>query len=262
MLTIFEPITKFFTVIFNFFLNLVKGLGVTNEGYQYVLAVTLLTILIRLCLLPFNIKSARSTQKMQEVQPEIKKIQDKYKNDPQKQNMELMRVYKENNVSMTGGCLPALLPLPILMALYGVFYSINPTGSFLWISNIGAPDPFFILPILAALTTYLPSYLMTKSAPVAEGGMNMGTMNIVMSLMMGFMALRFPSLLVIYWVLGGVIQLITTYFINYRPAMQKKRAVEAVEAEKEASRTPKFVIPDYEDSNKSSKKKKNKKKKK
>ena len=64
--------------------------------------------------------------------------------------------------------------------------------------------------------------------------MNMGTMNIVMSLMMGFMALRFPSLLVIYWVLGGVIQLITTYFINYRPAMQKKRAVEAVEAEKEA----------------------------
>ena len=71
MLTIFEPITKFFTVIFNFFLNLVKGLGVTNEGYQYVLAVTLLTILIRLFFLLMIRQPPRSTQKMQEVQPEI-----------------------------------------------------------------------------------------------------------------------------------------------------------------------------------------------
>lgn len=260
MMTIFQPITNVFTVIFNFLLEFVKGLGIVNPGYQYVLAVTLLTILIRLCLLPFNIKSARSTQKMQEVQPEIKKLQEKYKNDPQKQNMELMRIYKENNISMTGGCLPALLPLPILMALYGVFYTIHPEGSFLWISNIGGPDPYFILPILAAVTTYIPSYLMTKASPVAEGGMNMGTMNIVMSLMMGFMALRFPSLLVIYWVLGGIIQLITTYFINYRPAMEKRKAAEAKEAEKEAARAPKFVMADYEDSNKSSKKKKKKKK--
>lgn len=260
MLTIFKPITDLFTVIFEFLLNLVKGLGVTNEGYQYVLAITLLTLLIRLCLLPFNIKSAKSTQKMQEVQPEIKKIQEKYKNDPQKQNMELMRVYKENNVSMTGGCLPALLPLPILMALYGVFYNIQPTGSFLWIDNLGAPDPLFILPILAALTTYLPSYLMTKSSPANEGGVNMGTMNIMMSLMMGFMALRFQSILVIYWVLGGVIQLFTTYFINYRPAMKKRKVVEVQEAEKEAARAPKFVMPDYEEGNKASKKKKKKRK--
>lgn len=260
MMTIFKPITDFFTVIFNFLLEFVKGIGVVNPGYQYVLAVTLLTVLIRLFLLPFNIKSARSTQKMQEVQPEIKKLQEKYKNDPQKQNMELMRIYKENNISMTGGCLPALLPLPILMALYGVFYTIEPHGSFLWISDIGKPDPYFILPILAALTTYIPSYLMTKSSPASDNGMNMGTMNVVMSLMIGFMALRFPALLVIYWVLGGVIQLITTYFINYRPAIEKRKIVEAKEAEKEAARAPKFVMPEYEEHNKSSKKKKKKKK--
>ena len=217
MLTIFEPITKFFTVIFNFFLNLVKGLGVTNEGYQYVLAVTLLTILIRLCLLPFNIKSARSTQKMQEVQPEIKKIQDKYKNDPQKQNMELMRVYKENNVSMFGGCLPALLPLPILFALYGVFRNITATPgadtSFLFIPDIfSIPGGFIsiILAILSALSTYIPSLLLSKSMPQQEGGMNMSTMNIAMSAMMGFMALQFQPILIIYWITGGIIQLIQT----------------------------------------------------
>ena len=261
MMTIFKPITDLFTVIFELFLKFVENMGISDPGLQNVLAITFLTVTIRLCLLPFNIKSARSTQKMQEVQPELKKIQEKYKNDPQKANMEMMKLYKEKNVSMTGGCLPALLPLPILMALYGVFYNINVTGSFLWIKDLDKPDQLFILPILAALMTYLPSYLMTKANPAAsENGMNMGAMNVGMSLMMGFMALNFKSILVIYWVLGGVIQLITTYFINYRPAMQKIKQVEVVQAEKEASRAPKFVMPEYEESNKSSKKKKKKKK--
>ena len=160
---------------------------------------------------------------------------------------------------MTGGCLPALLPLPILMALYYAFYNMDVTGSFLWIKDIGAPDRTFILPILAALSTFLPSYLMTKATPNnGEGAMNMAPMNIGMSIVMGFMALNFKSILVIYWVLGGIIQLATTYFINYRPAMKKKQQVLQAEAEKQAARAPKFVMPDY-DSDK--KKKKNKKKK-
>ena len=124
MLKLFAPITKFFTIIFEAIHNLVVSLGVTG-GASYVLAITILTVIIRACLLPFNIKSAKSSKKMQEIQPEVKKIQEKYKNDPQKAQMEMMNLYKEKNVSMTGGCLPALLPLPILMALYGVFYSAS-----------------------------------------------------------------------------------------------------------------------------------------
>ena len=168
-----------------------------------------------------------------------------------------MKYNKENNISMTGGCLPSLLPLPILMALYYTFYNMDITGSFLWIKDLGQPDQLFILPVLAALSTYVPSYLMAKSTPpAAAGGMNMGTMSIAMSAMMGFMALRFKSILVIYWVLGGVIQLATTYFINYKPAMKKKQDVLAIESEKEVARTPKFVMPAYEEMNKASKKKK------
>ena len=124
MLKLFEPITRVFTIIFEAIHNLVVSLGVTG-GASYVLAITILTVIIRACLLPFNIKSAKSSKKMQEIQPEVKKIQEKYKNDPQKAQMEMMNLYKEKNVSMTGGCLPALLPLPILMALYGVFYSAS-----------------------------------------------------------------------------------------------------------------------------------------
>ena len=108
-----------------------------DSGLSYVLAVTLLTIIIRGCILPFNIKAAKSNQKMQEIQPEVKKIQEKYKNDPQKAQMEVMNLYKEKDVSMFGGCLPALLPLPILFALYYVFRNIQPTDgadlSFLFI---------------------------------------------------------------------------------------------------------------------------------
>lgn len=263
MMTLFAPITNFFKVVFDWLYEFVIGLGVSaDSGLAYVLAITILTVVIRACLLPFNIKSAKSTRAMQEIQPEVKKLQDKYKNDPQKANTELMKLYKERNVSMTGGCLPALLPLPILMALYYTFYDMNITGAFLWIKDLGAPDRTFILPILAGLSTYLPSYLMSKATPKnGEGSMNMAPMNIGMSLMMTVMALNFKSILVIYWVLGGVIQLGTTYFINYRPAMNKKKEVLEMEAEKEAARAPKFVMPDYENDKKNIKKKKNKKKK-
>lgn len=258
MMSLFSPITNFFTVVFEWLHNFVMSLGVTG-GLSYVLAITLLTIAIRGILLPFNIKSATSNRKMQEIQPEVKKIQEKYKNDPQKANTEIMKLYKEKEVSMTGGCLPALLPLPILMALYYAFYNMDISGSFLWIKDLGAPDQYFILPILAALSTYLPSYLMTKATPNnGEGAMNMGPMNIGMSLMMGFMALNFKSILVIYWVLGGVIQLITTYFINYKPAMEKKKEIIEIEAAKEAARAPKFVMPDYDSKSKKNKKKKKK----
>ena len=258
MMTLFQPITNFFVVIFEWLYNFVVGLGVpADSGTAYVLAITILTVIIRGCLLPFNIKSAKSNRAMQEIQPEVKKLQEKYKNDPQKANAELMKLYKERNVSMTGGCLPALLPLPILMALYYAFYNMDISVSFLWIKDLGAPDRFFILPVLAALSTYLPSYLMTKATPNnGEGSMNMAPMNIGMSLMMGFMALNFKSILVIYWVLGGLIQLVTTYFINYRPAMEKKKEVLEQQAAKEAARAPKFVMPDYDNNNKKKKKKK------
>ena len=259
MMTIFAPITNFFTTMFKTLHTFVEGLGVTG-GLAYVVAIVILTVVIRAILLPFNIKAARSTQRMQEAQPEIKKIQEKYKSDPQKSSAELMKYNKENNISMTGGCLPSLLPLPILMALYYTFYNMTEIqGSFLWIKDLGQPDQLFILPVLAALSTYVPSYLMSKSTPpAAEGGMNMGTMSIAMAAMMGFMALKFKSILVIYWVLGGVIQLATTYFINYKPAMKKKQQVIEVESEKQAARTPKFVMPDYDEMNKASKKKKKK----
>ena len=128
------------------------------------------------------------------------------------------------------GCLPLLIQMPILFALYYVFTGLGELKgvSFLWLGDLWAPDRTFILPILSAATTYLSSLLMTKftqsQAGGAPGGMNMNTMNIVMAGMMGVMSIQFPSMLVLYWVIGNLIQMVQTYFIVVLPS--KKRAKE------------------------------------
>lgn len=257
----FQAIVDFMRNIFDYFHNVIVGMGVTDLGLSYVLAILTFTVVVRLLILPFNIKAANSTRGMQKIQPEVKKIQDKYKNDPQKMNAEVMKLYKDNNVSMVGGCLPTLLPLPILMALYWVFMGINlPDGqvaSFLWIRDLFAPDPYYILAILAALSTYLPSYLMTKSTPQQAGGMNMGTMNLMMAGMMGFMSLNFKAILVLYWIMGNIIQTIQTYFLNYRPAIKERLKEEETVVRSEEK---KFVMEAEQPKNLASKKKKKKKK--
>ena len=238
-----NAIVNVMTKMFDALHNLIIALGVPEhaEGVSYVLAIILFTAIIRLLILPLNIKSTKSNAKMQEIQPEMKKLQAKYANDPQKLQLETSKLMKENNVSMFGGCLPALLPLPILFALYGVFRNITATPgadtSFLFIPDIfalpsGISFVSIILAILAALSTYIPSLLLSKSMPQQEGGMNMSTMNIVMSGMMGFMALQFQPILVIYWIIGGLIQLVQTYFINYLPAKKKADEKAKLEAEK------------------------------
>ena len=232
---IVKGMTNIFELLHDFIIQV--GIPENKVGLSYVLAVIIFTVIIRLLILPLNIKSVRSNAKLQEIQPELNKIRNKYKNDPQKMQAESSKLMKENNVSMFGGCLPSLLPLPILFALYGVFRNIanqvlmmtdqSLDKSFLIIDNVfqvggEVTVTGIILAILAGLSTYIPSLLLTKSMPQQEGNMNMGPMNLMMSGMMAFMAIQFQPILVIYWITGGVIQLVQTYFLNYLPYVKKK----------------------------------------
>lgn len=252
----FESIIKFMADIFNYFYVFMRdSMGISDVGLGYVLAIFAFTVAIRLLILPLNIKAAKSTRGMQKIQPEVKKLQEKYKDDKEKLSTETMKLYKEKNVSMTGGCLPSLLPLPILMALYYVFMRIEGIegASFLWIKDLFAPDSYHILPILAALSTYIPSYLMTKATPVQPGGMNMGSMNLMMAGMMGFMSWNFKSILVLYWIIGNLIQTVQTYFLNYKPAIKEIESAKEKEAQVESE---KFVMAVEEPKNLASKKRK------
>lgn len=240
MSKIIYPFQWLFTQVYDFLLAVIQATGLFDKGTEFVLAVILLTILVRLLVLPLNIKQMRSSAKMQEIQPELQKIQNKYKNDPQKLQEKTMQIYKDNNVSMLSGCLPMFIQLPILWALYYVFWNI--TGlkgtSFLWLKDLSQPDNLYILPILSAVTTYISSLMMTKSQPQqGAAASSMSTMNIVMSLMMGFMAIKFQSMLVIYWVIGNLIQMVQTYFIYVVPAKKKAAEKEALEVASEKNST-------------------------
>ena len=238
MSAIIKPFTWLFYQVYEFLYGVIQATGIFNRGTEFVLAVILLPILVRLLVLPLNIKQMRSTMKMQEIQPELQKLQSKYKNDPQKLQEKTMQLYKDNNVSMFGGCLPMLIQLPILWALYYVFMRIDGLQgtSFLWIKDLSKPDNLYILPILSAVTTYISSLIMTKSQPQqGAAATSMSTMNIVMSLMMGFFAINFQSMLVLYWVVGNLIQMVQTYFIYVVPAKKKAAEKEALEGNNQKS---------------------------
>lgn len=223
----FNGIAEFLYKVVEKLQDFISNIGITDIGVSYVLSVLLLTLIIRLLILPLNIKSMKSTAKMQEIQPELKKIQTKYKNNPEKLQQETVKLYKENNVSMTGGCLPVIIQMPILFALYGAFMKITAVEgqSFLWIADLSKKDTSFILPVLAAALTYLSTVYSTKAnaASQAPGTPNMGSMNIAMSVMIGVSAINFRSLLVLYWIMGSVIQIIQTYVIVTLPKKRKAK---------------------------------------
>lgn len=110
---IFEPLYKLFGTILKFFYDISGNYGV---------AIILFTLAVNIILLPLTWKQQKSTTKMQSIQPELKKIQQKYKNDKEKLNMEMMKLYKDNNINPMGGCLPLLIQLPIIFILYQIVY--------------------------------------------------------------------------------------------------------------------------------------------
>ncbi len=200
---IFNPISVFFLKVLRWIYDRVGNYG---------LAIILLTLLIRIVLFPFMHKSTVSMRKMQKVQPKVKAIQEKYKKhkgDPQmraKMNQEMMELYKVEGVNPMGGCLPMLIQLPILWALYTLFaYSITMRHApfIWWIHDLSAKDPYYITPILMTFTMWLQQ----KLAPQA-GDAQQQKMFRLMPLIFGIMFLGFPSGLVLYWLTNNVLTIL------------------------------------------------------
>jgi YidC/Oxa1 family membrane protein insertase len=181
---------------------------IPNPNYSYGLAIIAFTAIIRICLLPLTIKQTRSQVKMQEVQPRVKEIQTKYKSDPKKSQEEVMKLYKETGSNPISGCLPLIIQLPIIWALFYVFNNLTAINGvdFLWIKDLSKPDPFYILPILSTVTTYISSRLMTPKGDSAQAKQT-STMNTAMAVVFGFMSITFKSCIVLYWVTQNLFQI-------------------------------------------------------
>jgi len=137
-------------------------------NYGWVLVI--FGVAVRIALWPLNQRAMRASLRMQQVQPQLMEVQKKYQNNPEKQRTELMRVYAEHNMtpfSPLVGCLPMLLPMPILFALFFVFQNtIEFRGvSFLWLPDISLKDPFYIVPVLMGLSMFVLSWIGIRNAP-------------------------------------------------------------------------------------------------
>jgi YidC/Oxa1 family membrane protein insertase len=160
-------------------------------------------LLVRVLLWPLNQKAMRANMKMQEVQPLMKDIQERHKEDPQRMQQEMFKLYKEHGVNPLGGCWPMLLPMPILFALFFVFQNaIELRGtSFLWLPDLSRPDPLYIIPVVMGLSMFV----LTKVGQVGmEPNPQMKTMLYFMPVMMTGMFLFFPSGLNLYYTVSNI----------------------------------------------------------
>lgn len=205
-----------------------------NVISSYGIVIVLLTIIVRIVLIPLTITQARSMAKMQKLQPELKELQKKHKDNKQKLQKETMEFYSKNNVNPLAGCLPLLLQMPVFIALFqtlrapseiitdvvgsftlnGVVNGINtgltgfsremeflsgaanPNYNFLWL-NLNERDPYFILVVLMVGTMFL-SMKMTTTDPKQSKIMY------VMPLAFGFISYQFPSGILVYWVTTNI----------------------------------------------------------
>jgi YidC/Oxa1 family membrane protein insertase len=148
----------------------------------------------------------------------MQKIREKHKNDPQKAQQETLLLFQKHNVNPLAGCLPLLVQMPILIAFYHAIIRTEEIKhqSFLWMS-LGAKDPYYILPVIAAITTYLQSKMMGQAN---QGNPQMQMMLIMMPLMILAIGVTLPSALSLYWVYGNLFTIVQTYFL-YRDKNKK-----------------------------------------
>jgi YidC/Oxa1 family membrane protein insertase len=225
----------FYEPIFNILILIYEGVHVIAPFLPvFAISILLLTVLVRLCLFPLTRKQLQSSRAMQALAPQIAELKKKHPNDPQGLMAAQQALYREHGVSMYGGCLPLLIQMPFLYALYFSLYTalisskgeiaaahvarINrdiypflphlltlPNSHFLW-TNLGTPDPWKILPILAALFTFIQLRMAQPvKAPVPVGQkadpntQAMGSMMYIMPVITFIMGLSFPSGLAFYW---------------------------------------------------------------
>lgn len=187
------------------------------SGNSFGLAIIITTIIVRLVLMPLMAKQVKSSQAMQNMQPKIKELQKKYSSKDQKTQQKLqeeqMKMFQENHINPLAGCLPLVIQMPILFAFYQAIMRTEAIKgqSFLWF-QLGHSDPFYILPVIAGLTTFLQQKIMVGRMGTS-GNPQMAMMTYFFPIMIAIPAFYFPSALALYWVIGNIFMIFQTYII-------------------------------------------------
>lgn len=160
-------------------------------------------------LYPLTLSQNKNMVAMKKLQPEISEIQKKYKDDKETQNQKMMELYQEHKINPLSGCLPMIIQLPILLAFFRVLRELefSEASQFLGFWNLSAPDSTLIFPILAAVTTYLQSKMISNDP-------SQKTMAMMMPIMIFVFSWKLPSGLVLYWIASNVFSIAQQYWIN------------------------------------------------
>lgn len=181
---------------------------IQNWGWSIIV----LTLLIKMAFYPLSAASYKSMAKMKKIQPRMKTLKERYPDDRQKFQAEMMALYKKEKINPAGGCLPILIQIPVFIALYWVLLEsveMRQAPFALWLQDLSAQDPYYVLPILMGLTMFLQQKL--NPAPMEEM-----QKRIMMFLPIGltFLFLNFPQGLVLYWVVNNILSIAQQWLIN------------------------------------------------
>ncbi len=212
------------------------GPGINNWGW----AIVIVGILLNLLTVPSRLMMMKSSLKMMRIQPKVEALKRKYAhlkfNDPKRaeMNTEMMHLYKSEGVNMYGGCLPMLIQMPLLYAIYEVLENAIELrqAHWFWLPDLSVPDPYYILPILIIVSMFLVQYI-TPSPGMDPTQRRM--MAFMMPVIFGFMMLHFPSGLALYWAVGNIISLGIQIWINSSSMGKEMHAIAARRAAKKAS---------------------------
>ncbi|HNP69901.1 MAG TPA: YidC/Oxa1 family membrane protein insertase [Kouleothrix sp.] len=236
--------------IWSIFVGFLENVLLTFYGWtgNGGLAIILFTVVARLIILPLTLKSLQSTRKMQELQPQLKELQRKYGKDQQKLTEETMKLYREYKVNPAGGCLPMLLQFPIFIGVYQAVLHLTQSspaghavgsmldvlskngvsignlvasqvgqsqlgGGFLWIADLGKPDPFYVLGVLSVVFQLLVQLMATPRVQDPQQKAMTQSM-LILPLMFGYLGFTFPAGAVLYWVVGSILSMIQQYVIS------------------------------------------------
>ncbi len=199
----FDIIAKPMLYIMKFFYNYLGNYG---------LAIIVLTVIIKILFWYPTQISYKSMKEMKKIQPEMAKLREKFKDDREKLNKEMMELYRRYKVNPMSGCLPMVIQIPIFFALYKVLlYSIEIRQApfYWWIHDLSAPDPYYISPILMGASMFIQQYLTPTT-----GDPTQAKMMLMMPVVFTFMFLNFPTGLVIYWLFNNVLSIGQQLYIN------------------------------------------------
>lgn len=195
----------------NAFADLINS--VAHFVNNYGLALIIVTILIRLVTVPLMFRSLKNAKKMQFLQPKMAELKQKFSSDPRKYQEEVMSLYKEEGVSPFGGCMPMIVQAAILTLFYRAIYTDASLAhaTFLWLS-LGKPDPYYILPVIAAVTSYFQQRL-----TMVQSDQTTKMLQYIFPVMIFIFAWKTFSALPLYWAVSNIFTIVQLYFTHVKP---------------------------------------------